>query len=629
MAESKKPVIVQTVELRGSGRLVRKSDNKWYYQTVTGGVVTTETPVKASEAREAQRSGQPAFRGTTADLERQIRMLEAVVPSANGRYTYGGKTYTSAGWDKLVKGFRDQLAGIRSSSETKEAEARVAETQQASQRQRDAEIRRVRVLRDWLQQAVVDFRDESETAMTVPAQDNLTKWSSFYKTKLDELNRYLSGLQDGSMSVGSVNTDFQQVSFDQGSRSAPMTQGMETSPVAAPVSDATAPGVIPPSGLTAGARGEMGIDRGTGRPVVGPTGQPETPAVTETPQTPATPATSTGQTPATTGTVPTGGSTGGTVGGTTGGAVPPAAPATPAAPAAGTWNIPTDWETAAREAYGAYYDVIKNIPELRDFVNKLMTGPELSDAQFMAQLQQTNWWKTTTATAREFARRQVQDPATLQTQIDNSKADMRQRALALGLSVDDATLTKVVTDQIKFGWGEQITLDYLGQQSLGTTEGAARLRQGFYGQQVRQKAAQYGIPLSDVTFTNWVSKIATGSENLNSFETYVREQAKVLYPSLANGLDRGLSFTDLTSPYAAQASRILEIPAEQIDFSDPRWARAFTSRNDKGEQIQMSYGEWADYLRSDPSFGWEYTDQAKNQAYDIALEIGRMFGRAG
>jgi hypothetical protein len=631
MAESKKPVIVQTVELRGSGRLVRKSDNKWYYQTVTGGVVTTETPVKASEAREAQRSGQPAFRGTTADLERQIRMLEAVVPSANGRYTYGGKTYTSAGWDKLVKGFRDQLAGIRSSSETKEAEARVAETQQASQRQRDAEIRRVRVLRDWLQQAVVDFRDESETAMTVPAQDNLTKWSSFYKTKLDELNRYLSGLQDGSMSVGSVNTDFQQVSFDQGSRSAPMTQGMETRPAAAPVSDATAPGVIPPSGLTAGARGEMGIDRGTGRPVVAPTGQPETPAVTETPQTPATPATSTGQTPARTGTVPTGGSTGGTVGGTTGGAVPPTGvtPGAPAAPAAGTWNIPADWEKAAREAYGSYYDAIKNIPELRDFINELMTGPILSDPQFKAKLQQTNWWKTTTAAARDFVRRQVEDPATLQTQIDNSKADMRQRALALGLSVDDATLTKVVTDQIKFGWGEQVTLDYLGQQSLGTTEGAARLRQGFYGQQVREKAAQYGIPLSDVTFTNWVSKIATGSENLTSFETYVREQAKVLYPALSNGLDRGLSFTDLTSPYAVQASRILEIPAEQIDFSDPRWARAFTSRNDKGEQIQMSYGEWADYLRSDPSFGWEYTDQAKSQAYDLALEIGKMFGRAG
>jgi hypothetical protein len=169
----------------------------------------------------------------------------------------------------------------------------------------------------------------------------------------------------------------------------------------------------------------------------------------------------------------------------------------------------------------------------------------------------------------------------------------------------------------------------LGQQSLGTTEGATRLRQGYYGQQVRETAARFGIPLSDATFNNWVAKVATGQENMNSFEAYVRDQAKVLYPALSNGLDRGLSFTDLTSPYAVQASRILEIPAEQIDFSDPRWARAFTSRNDKGEQTQMSYGEWADYLRSDPSFGWEYTDQAKNQAYDIALEIGRMFGRAG
>ena len=323
-------------------------------------------------------------------------------------------------------------------------------------------------------------------------------------------------------------------------------------------------------------------------------------------------------------TVSPGGAGGGAVGGTPTGTVPPA----DTQPAEG-FNVPIEWEQAAREAYGVYYDVIKNIPELRDFVKRLMTGPELSDAEFQYQLSQTNWWKQTTGSARQFVQRQVTDPATLQTDIDNKKEALKQAALNRGIGVDDTTLLRVATDQIKFGWSDQITLNYLGEQALGTTAGVAELRRGFFGQEIRETAAKYGVPLSDTTLNRWVADLATGQQTSASFEAYARDLAKNLFPALSNGFDRGLTFTDMTAPYAQYASQILEIPSSSIDFTQPKWAQAFTARNDKGEQMQMSYGEWADYLRSDPSFGWEFTDNAKSQAYSIAYELGRMFGRAG
>jgi hypothetical protein len=72
----------------------------------------------------------------------------------------------------------------------------------------------------------------------------------------------------------------------------------------------------------------------------------------------------------------------------------------------------------------------------------------------------------------------------------------------------------------------------------------------------------------------------------------------------------------------------LEIPWAQVDFTDPKWAAAFTMRNDKGDQTQMSYGEWADYLRTNKSFGYEYTDEAVSKAYTIVNDLAEAFGRA-
>jgi len=51
-------------------------------------------------------------------------------------------------------------------------------------------------------------------------------------------------------------------------------------------------------------------------------------------------------------------------------------------------------------------------------------------------------------------------------------------------------------------------------------------------------------------------------------------------------------------------------------------------KDDKGNPMQMSFGEWADYLRTDPSFGWEYTDDAKNRAYTVVNRLGELFGAA-
>ena len=289
--------------------------------------------------------------------------------------------------------------------------------------------------------------------------------------------------------------------------------------------------------------------------------------------------------------------------------------------------VPEDWEAAAAEIYGGYYAIVKNIPEIKQLLLNAVQN-KWSDNKFDYELKQTEWWKTTTASAREWEVAKGLDPATAQTQIDNRVAAIREKALTYNIRLGDEAINRLAEDSLKFGWSETVLDNSITSEALKSTAGVSELRQGFIGQNIRTTAGSYGLPLSDTSFNEWVGKIATGQENEASFQAWVQDTAKNLYPTLSAGFDRGLTFKQMTDPYAQAASSILEIPTAQIDFTDPKWAKAFTYRNEKGEQSQMSFGEWADYLRTNESFGWEYTDDAKNRAYTVVNRLAELFGAA-
>jgi uncharacterized protein YjdB len=41
----------------------------------------------------------------------------------------------------------------------------------------------------------------------------------------------------------------------------------------------------------------------------------------------------------------------------------------------------------------------------------------------------------------------------------------------------------------------------------------------------------------------------------------------------------------------------------------------------------MGLGDWVTKLKSDESFGWQFTKQANQQATDIGLTLARAFGK--
>ena len=300
------------------------------------------------------------------------------------------------------------------------------------------------------------------------------------------------------------------------------------------------------------------------------------------------------------------------------------------APVVETPPVPIDWETAAQEMYPEYYAIVKDNPEIAELLKKAMGPPEWSEQKFTAELRGTNWWKTTTAAAREWDLGSGLDPASYQTKVDEAATAIQTEALNLGIRLSDETVQKLALESQRFGWGTQTITNAIGMAAVeGGTEGATQLREGFYGQQVRSLASQYGVTLADTTFNSFVNKLAVGEETLGSFQDYAMTIGKSLYPPLADQFDAGRTFEDVTSSYKNIAANILERDSNAIDMSSPEFVQAITYVPDTktGEQRLMNMGEWGDYLRKTESLGYQNTTEARSRAYEVSNKIANMFGR--
>lgn len=609
------------------------------------------------------------------ELDQLEKTKKTTGPDGKTIYNVGGVEYTQAGFNKLVSEKQREVRRyyyiLRETTPAQQADVAALEGQASQQREKIAVgLRRIQDAKKLVQEAI-------PKALTIAEQRNLESWLRVYTDKEKEFNTAISALAN-NRPLPDVPSLPQIVNLDTAKKGLPAG----VAPTIAPVGGAAPKEGVPYGGMPTGGTGatpvvpEPSTPAGAGLtgglvPVVIPdtTSTPSSdiperltpggmsdllnslpPLETTPPDTTpdvvddTTPEVVSDTAPIATPTGPayTDPATnvtyqpGETIGGEdralpNGGAVVEGVYIPPGIDY--TWlgqQVPSDWEEAAQELYGGYYEMLKQVPELGRLLKEAFEkGWEPGSRSFQYALEQTDWWKTTTASARSWQEKLIRDPETARRDLDTRVALLRGVAQDMGITLSPESLEQLATDSIILNF--QLTSQYedvIGSEARKSFGGVSQLRYGYVGNSIRESASKYGISLSDTTFNEWVDKIAVGAESQQTFESYAQQIARNLYPALNNGFDRGLSFAQMTDPYAQVASRILEIPGAQVDFTDPKWAAAFTMKDTKGQQMQMSFGEWADYLRTDPSFGWEYTDDAKNRAYTVVNRLAELFGAA-
>lgn len=102
----------------------------------------------------------------------------------------------------------------------------------------------------------------------------------------------------------------------------------------------------------------------------------------------------------------------------------------------------------------------------------------------------------------------------------------------------------------------------------------------------------------------------------------LQAEVKALFPQFADQIDAGVTLETIGDRYKKYAADLLEMPEDNIDMFSGPYLKAFGDR----EKGPLSLFEWQQTVKSDPTFGWQYTKQANDQATSIGLSLARAFG---
>jgi hypothetical protein len=218
-------------------------------------------------------------------------------------------------------------------------------------------------------------------------------------------------------------------------------------------------------------------------------------------------------------------------------------------------------------------------------------------------------------------------------EISNSKQLKVIQSLVGTLGFEGSDFTKFVSDSINFKYEGDILKqkvysevfkkddagNYINPTALERTKKSA----DYISTQNIAKAF-FNINPADSD----IEKVLTGQMLAADYERQQREFAKSpgRYGHLSNLLDQGMTMESIASAYKTTASRLLELNPNAIDMSTGAFEQAVTFGED-GKKRLMTNGEWEKLLRTDPQYGWEKTNNAKEEARSLSANIAQAFGR--
>ena len=160
-------------------------------------------------------------------------------------------------------------------------------------------------------------------------------------------------------------------------------------------------------------------------------------------------------------------------------------------------------------------------------------------------------------------------------------------------------------------------LDALRAKKVTTEASAA---QGIR-QDLTRTALANGLKLDEDQMLNFEKRLKAG-EDIDAIKTTIRKTAALGMPdSVKQIVDSGVDLSTIYSPYRSILAQTLEINPNSITLDDP------TLRMAIGPDKEMSLYEYQRSLRKDNR--WQYTEQARSEASDIATTVLRDFGFMG
>lgn len=276
------------------------------------------------------------------------------------------------------------------------------------------------------------------------------------------------------------------------------------------------------------------------------------------------------------------------------------------------------------------YAWMLGIPDVANVLNEWQAGGHTDD-WLKGHIMQTQWYKTSSESVRNFQQLQAQDPATAAQKVSQSQQSLLDYARAEGIYIDPGEAQALATNAVQFGWDQNQIQDAVNSHFQFT--GRSMWGQaGAVSQKLQDMAGQYLVPLSDGVLGDWTRRaIETGGDTqIQAFEGYLKDQAKSLFPAMQAAIDQGITPRQYVDPYVQVAAKELEIAPDSVNFEQPKWSKAINQIDPKtGNRTAMSLADWQTEIRTNSTYGYDHTIGAKTAAADLATQLLQKFGQVG
>ena len=213
-------------------------------------------------------------------------------------------------------------------------------------------------------------------------------------------------------------------------------------------------------------------------------------------------------------------------------------------------------------------------------------------------------------------------------QQNKTASSIRNLVGDVGFSGD--TFNKFLVNAANFGWtGDTLKAETYKEAFRRNDTGnflyqtaVDRIRKSNEYLQVSNIGKVYYGQVADDTIQN----VLSGGMTAEDVQRQQRELAKQKYGHLSNLIDQGLTMENIADGFRSRASQLLEKQADAIDMSTSLFEQAF-NYGEPGKKRMMTDGEWETLLRTDKRFNWDTTQNAKDEARQLASTIAQAFGR--
>lgn len=212
--------------------------------------------------------------------------------------------------------------------------------------------------------------------------------------------------------------------------------------------------------------------------------------------------------------------------------------------------------------------------------------------------------------------------------IDVEMDVIRREAKRLQLGLSEEDIWQLAFNAKSLGMDsyevkEQFTKTYNAQ--------LAQVDQGYFNDlryQVSDEASKYMLDIGANDLNDMAEQLYLGNTTTEILESNFRTQAKNANPALASVIDQGYTPRMYFSPYKNQAEKLLGRPVDFMGNDSGLFTKLAGSEvSGDGLQRPMTSSEFGRAVRGMAE--WEFTDNARDEAYDAVSQITRMFGAVG